>query len=203
MGKCGQNVGTADDCFTAGIGGAPATSTRGHAHPLTPILRPSNTALRPGPTRTPPAGEIRELSKFLTVPQDQFLTMRGDGDAVGRRLHDWEAAMVEAFPPPVSVRKTSTAGCEAMSAAICSPQGAIPGFWRAGQTAPRSTAVQRGNCHSMRRRCSAPTALVSGKHATRRALRRRPPRGPTDTTGRESTAHGRTGTRSHRNLIAQ
>lgn len=43
---------------------------------------------------------IRRLGEFLTADADRFLTLDGEGAEVARRLHDWESAMVNRFPPP-------------------------------------------------------------------------------------------------------
>lgn len=43
---------------------------------------------------------IRRLGEFLTEDADRFLTLNGDGADVVRRLHDWESAAVQKFPPP-------------------------------------------------------------------------------------------------------
>ncbi len=53
---------------------------------------------------------IRRLGDFLTADADRFLTLSGDGSEVVRRLHDWESAMVNEFPPPsVHAKKLGTA----------------------------------------------------------------------------------------------
>ena len=53
---------------------------------------------------------IRRLGEFLTEDADRFLTLNGHGAEVVRRLHDWESAAVNQFPPPsVHAKKLGTA----------------------------------------------------------------------------------------------
>lgn len=61
-----------------------------------------NLDLTPG-TISAQSAVIRRVGEYLTDHTDRFLTLRGDGAEVARRLYDWEAAMVVRFPPP-SVR---------------------------------------------------------------------------------------------------
>lgn len=49
---------------------------------------------------------IRSVGNYLTEDSDRFLTMLGNGTQVVERLHDWELAMVEKFPPPSTRAKT-------------------------------------------------------------------------------------------------